>query len=192
MSVIKNMAEVHDILRVQKVEKPRIEDVIPKYLDGDIKKDALNFAVYLLENKMKLAWAVTNGWKVMHKGKVIGYIRLPMYESHFRNLKQVEETDWKESWVFTPYLHNLSKYEDLVIAQNLKEFVLNGLHYCVPCLHRFCATERTIFGNKTKNLCLGDLYGGMALWYVNPKEAEISCLKKLLEFEIQARACQKS
>ena len=167
--------------------KPMIEAAIPEYLDGDIKKSALDFIAYLREIKMKPVWAVQNGWKATHKGKVLYYIRLPRYDSHFRNLKQSAETDWKNSWVFTPYLHNMNKYEESVINENLREFVLGGLHYCVPCAHRLCPAERTIFGSKIKNLCGGDLYGGMALWYVNPNETEIGCLKKLLEFEKQAR-----
>jgi len=112
---------------------------------------------------------------------------LPLHESHFRNLRQSDEMDWKKSWVFTPYLHNMNKYEDLIINENLREFILNGLHYCMPCPHRFCATERVVFGNSIKNLCIGDLYGGMALWYVNPTETEIGYIKKLLELEKQAR-----
>jgi len=187
MEIVKNIQEVHAILRTQKTEKPPIEDVIPKYLDGNIKKDALNFVAYLQENKMKLVWAVANGWKILHKGKVIGYIRLPLHESHFRNLRQSDEMDWKKSWVFTPYLHNMNKYEDLIINENLREFILSGLHYCMPCPHRFCVTERVVFGNSIKNLCIGDLYGGMALWYVNPTETEIGYIKKLLELEKQAR-----
>jgi len=187
MSVVHNIEKIHDILRTQKIEKPQIESVIPQYLDGDIKKTALDFVAYLRGNKFNFVWAVANGWKATYKGKVICYIRLPLHESHFRNLKQSEGTEWQNSWVFTPYLHNMNKYEELVINENLQEFVLSGLHYCMPCPHRFCATERTILGKSIKNLCQGDLYGGMALWYVNPNETEIGYLKRLLEMEKQAR-----
>ena len=168
--------------------KPQIEEIIPEYLTGDNQKRALEFMAYLRDNKIKPVWAIQNGWKATYKGKVIYYIRLPRYNSHFRNLKQSDGTDWENSWVFTPYLHNMSSYEDLVINAGLREFVLNGLHYCVPCAHRLCPKEKTIFGNKIENLCGGDLYGGMALWYVNPSETEMRYLKKLLEFEKQARA----
>jgi len=168
--------------------KPQIEEVIPEYLIGDNQKRALEFIAFLRENKIKPVWAIQNGWKATYKGKVLYYIRLPRYGSHFRNLKQSDGTGWENSWVFTPYLHNLNAYEGQVIEQNLREFVLSGLHYCVPCAHRLCPAERTIFGSKIENLCGGDLYGGMALWYVNPNESEIENLKKLLEFEKNSRA----
>ena len=157
--------------------RPKIEEIIPEYLTCDNRKRALEFIAFLRENKIKPTWAIQNGWKATYKGKVLYYIRLPRYASHFRNLKQSDGTSWENSWVFTPYLHNMSNYEDSVINENLREFVLSGLHYCVPCAHRLCPKEKTIFGNKIQNLCGGDLYGGMALWYVNPNETEIGAIK---------------
>jgi len=187
MAIINNIAHVHDLLRTQKVEKPQIDDLIPDYLNGENKKAALDFVAYLRENKIKPVWTIANAWKATYKGKTIYYIRLPLHESHFRNLKQSEGMSWENSWVFTPYLHNMNSYEELVINENLREFVLSGLHYCVPCAYRLCPKEKTIFGENIQNLCGGALYGDMALWYVNPDETEIGKLKRLLEFEKAAR-----
>jgi len=171
----------------QSKTKPKIEEVIPEYLTGDNKQRALDFVAWLRANKMSPAWKITNGWSNSSRG-ILYYIRLPLYDSHFRNLKQSDGIAWEKSWVLTPYLHHIEQYEELIIKENLQDFILSGLHYCTPCPHRFCATEKTVFGNTIKNLCKGDLYGGLALWYVNPSETELIQLKRLLKLEKQARS----
>ena len=172
---------------VQKTTKPNIEDVFPHYLDGKTLKNALDFIAYLRETKMKPVWTLHNVWKATSKGGVIYYIRLAKSERDSRNRKKSDATDWGKSWVFTPYLHNINKYEELIVNENLQDFVLSGLQYCMPCTGKLCPTEKTVFGKNIKNLCSGDLYYGMALWYTNPNETDIGYLKKLLEFEKQAR-----
>ena len=46
----------------QKKPKPEIENVIPEYLDGDMKKTALDFVAWLRANKMNPVWASANIW----------------------------------------------------------------------------------------------------------------------------------
>jgi len=172
----------------EKKVKPLIEDVIPEYLDGDIKTSALDFVAYLRENKMKPVWAVQNGWKATYKGKVIYYIRLPLYQSHFNYKRESDKTDWTKSWTFTPYLHNINKYEDKIDNEEMQERILSCLWYANPNCDRGCpCTNRRVLFGKEIHLCNGNSYGGCATWFTNPNEAETEWIKKLIEWEKQAR-----
>ena len=176
-------------LAVQKATKPKIEDVIPCYVGVEALKTALDFIAYLRENKIKPVWTLHNAWKGTYKGKVIYYIRLPLYRGHFRSPKRSSDADWMRSWVFTPYLHNINRYEDQIMEEGLQDLVWDNLHYCKPCAHRKCLPEcdKVILGKELKNLCRGDLYGGCAVWFVSPDETTINGIKRLLELEKKAR-----
>ena len=187
MVKLENFSEVRsELYDKQKVEKPQVEDVLPTYVDGINKNIALDFIAYLKNNKMKASWAVTNAWDGKCKGKRLYYIRLPLYHHQFLSLKPSSGIDWKNSWLFSPILTYFDKYEDIVVKENLKNFVLSGIQYCTLCggdNEKPCgAKERTIFSDKISNLC-----GGLNLAYVNPDETEIGYIKRLLELERQAR-----
>jgi len=180
------MAEI-TTLAVQKVTKPNIEDVLPHYVGGKELKNALAFVTYLRENKMKPTWTIHNAWKGMYKGKVIYYIRLPLYQSHFSRKRPDDKTDWTKSWTFTPYLHNITKYDDKIDCKEFQQRILSCLWYCNPDCDRGCRPyHKELFG-KQVHLCYGNSYGGCATWFTNPNEAEIDWIKKLLEWEKQAR-----
>jgi len=74
-----------ELAKTQTITKPAIEDVIADVLNGDAKKNALDFVSYLQKNKMKPVWASANAWKVSYKGQVICYIRL--YNDEWKNSK---------------------------------------------------------------------------------------------------------
>ena len=185
--------------------KTMIEDVLPHYLDSDNHKIALGFIKYLRENKMKPTWSVQNGWTGMCKGKVLYWIRLPQVKSHFDaekpthchfyTSKPFEQTSWTKSWVITPYFNNIDKYEDIIVNEGLDNFFLDNIHFCRPNKKDNCNTTksckpgviRTLFGKEVKGICGGDLYSTMTAWFVNPDEAEIINIKRLLELEQQAR-----
>jgi hypothetical protein len=60
----------------QKESKPKIDNVICHYLDGDPLKDALNFIEYIRASKMKIKWSAVNVWKVTYKRKHVLDIRI--------------------------------------------------------------------------------------------------------------------
>ena len=153
-------------LSVQKIAKPKIEDVLPCYADGEELKNALDFVAYLREIKMNPAWTIHNAWTGKHKGKVIYYIRLPLYKSHFSHKRPSDKTDWAKSWTFTPYLHNIEKYEDKIDDGKFQERLLACLKYANPNCGRgcACANRKVLFG-KQIHLCNGESYGGCATWF---------------------------
>jgi len=187
----KNRENVSDILRTQKVNKPKIEDVIPVYLDGDMRKIALDFAAYMRENKMQPVWCLSNAWKAVYKGKCICYIRMPSgpYDNQFDQPRMPEGDRSRNFWVVTPYLNHISEYEWVIMEEGLHDLISENLYRCNSChpdrddcaLHR--KDTRTILGNEVNGLC----WGRPAYWFWNPGEAEINCIKRLLELEKKAR-----
>ena len=174
----------------QEKTKPLIEDVIPEFLEGDNKKTALEFVAYMRENKMKPVWARHNAWKAMFKGKSICYIRLPKYDSHFRSPKHSNESDWMRSWSIMLQLKELNqnKFEVLNNDEVMKNLIWDSLYNCQANCPSQCNPEKKIvvFGKELEKRCGYALDNGH-LFFVNPDEVEINCIKKLLELEKEAR-----
>ena len=182
------------LLEYQKKNKAKIEDFISEYLDGDMKKLALDFVAHMRENKMTLRWAgFTNAWKAVCKGRCICYINL----------------SWGDvKWLVTPYLENINDYEGSIISESLQDFVLDNVIYCChadkyerpegsppvkhfglnyPCNLWNCAPGADIIvcGKEIKNKCRNG--NRRFYWFKNPGAEEIEAVKKLLDFEKKAR-----
>lgn len=183
----------------QKATKPLIEDVIPEYLDDDMKKSALDFIAYLRANKMKPAWTLTNQWKAVYKGRNICRITLSPWNQHK-----------KYKWVVTAYLEHIKDYEAIIINEELQNFVWDNVFYCVqkpkesfpaeelrnyalrwPCNIWGCAPGKniTICGKELTNICRNS--NRQYFWFHDPDEATINCIIRLLELEQKARVENK-
>jgi len=125
------------------------------------------------------------------------YLRLPQVRSldaaqeptpgHFATKRDNDETNWTRSWVFTPYLHAMNKYENQINNKELRKRIMRCQKYCHTDCNSNCAPKyRVLFGNEI-HMCRGESYGGYATWFVNPDEAEIEWIKMLLELEKTAR-----
>ena len=184
------MSEKNEItlLHVQRKLKPKIEDVIPEYLDGDMEKNAIDFITYMQENKMVLRWAgVHNAWKANYKSKPICYVRLadgnnPAWLSSAKNAKLT----------ITPYLNNINKYQERIINEDWQDSIWDNLYYCKVCGNG-CAPgkDKIILGKEFKGLCNGIFYCRFSVSFVNPDDITISRIKKMLEWEKQARTESK-
>ena len=180
--------------KVQKGNRPKIEEVISYCLDGDLQRSALDFTAWLRENGMpvKLHTSTTRSQRAEYKGVPICYIII------------YGEEDWKSLgghhrgdpvyWSVSPVLFNMNKYEEMIKNENL-HINFNGIIYwcthgingdgkgrCDP--NKACAGGRdfTIFGSGVKGVCTG-------LWPAikNPDETTIKNIKRLLELEQNAR-----
>ena len=196
------MAE--SLLQKQKKIKPKIEDVIPKYLDGDLKESALAFIAYLRANKMSPAWAgFKNAWKAANKGRTICYIKLGA-GSGASNIKN-------NKWVVAPFLENRKEYEDKIIEEGLQNLLWENVFYCVqkpkesvplealrhyaltyPCNLWNCAPGKKIrvCGKEMTNICRNG--NRQYFWIHDPDESALDGIKKLLELEKQARNEKKT
>ena len=148
--------------------------MIPQYLEGDMKKVALNFVAFMRANKMQPVWQSTNTWKANYKGKCICYVRL----------KTAGKISDRCSWSIQPYTNHMPEYEETIINEKLQNTVWDNLNYCYGCHSAPCRQkEITIFEKQAKCICNGTF----ATLFFDPDEVIINVIKKLLELEQQAR-----
>jgi len=175
------------LLQEQKKNKPKIEDVIPDYLDGEMKKAALDFARHMQENKMPLRWAgFTNAWKAACKSQCICYVRL-------RGNSDVpsDGNSGGRLWVVTPYLDHMHEYEGTVLREGVQNIIGNNVFHCQRCFPekypegRPCVPGRnmTLLGKEVNGICRFR----RPVWVWDPGKAAIDGVKKLLELEQKAR-----
>ena len=166
-------------LEMQKKTKPKIEEVIPYYLEEDMKQTALNFIAWLRNNKMRPVWAIHNGWKVI-KGKQICYIRLG--KEWVNNTKDAR-------WEVTIFLHHLDEYENEIVNEGLQNLLWDKVWYCNICFHACnpAGMGKVIIGKEFANLCKGMYGNSFPVSFANPDETVLKSISRLLELEQQAR-----
>ena len=171
-------------LHTQRLVRPKIETVLPFFLDDTRLNAALDFIKYLRTNKMSPAWAgIHNAWKAMNKGKPICYIRLG--GEWIRETKNVQ-------WVVMPYLNHMHQYENMITDEGLQDIVWDDLHYCRGCAYNCPPLSKTILGKNFDNLCHAQFYNGrFPVSFVNPDEVAYNQIKKLLEIEREARYTER-
>ena len=193
----------------QKAIKPLIEDMIPDFLDGDMKERALDFAQYLRANKMKPVWTLTNQWKAVYRGKCICYIALvPAETGYITQDSAGNRVAENVRWLITPYLEHIKEYEDAIISEGLQHYILDHAIYCAhafkyprkkdapavknygliyPCNIWNCAPgmDVEVCGVQIKNKCRNG--NRRHYFFKDPDAAEIDAIKRLLEMEQEAR-----
>ena len=167
-------------LETQRLVRPKIESVLPYFLDDKMLEAALDFISYLRTNKMSPGWAgIHNAWKAMNKGKPICYIRLG--REWIRETKNVK-------WVVMPYLNNIEDYAIEILKENWQNIIWDDLHYCRKCAYNCPLLSKTILGKDFTNLCHAQFYNGrFPVSFVNPDEEAFNRVKKLMKLEREAR-----
>ena len=150
----------------QKVLKLKIEDEIPKYLDGEMKQSALDFIAYMRANRMQPTWQSSDSWKANYKGQNVCVIRLS--KGSWRVVPRISR--WNK------LIDSYNKYEKEITEEGLKGIVIANINICRSCAGCGPGWEMTFFGKEHKNVC-----HNVPVQYVNPGEAEINCIKKILE-----------
>jgi len=106
------------LFKQQREVRPKLEDKICEYFDGDVRKSALDFAAWLRESKMAPRWASANSWKVMYKQKHVCYIKFDV-EGYLLYDYAYEQNAWHISFgSFTQYYHDFMQNEELKAAIN--------------------------------------------------------------------------
>ena len=182
------MSDRNDVtlLHVQREIKPKVESVLPFYLDGEMLKLALDFVAYLRAEKMNPGWAgVHNAWRATSKGKPICYIRLGKEWIRDTEKKWVINTK-NLKWLVIPYLDHMNDYADK-INEDWKKIIWDDLRNCVNCAYG-CSSRAaktvTVLGKDFSGLCPGFIN---KVSFVNPDEAAIKIIKRLLELEREER-----
>ena len=178
------MSNENDItlLSVQKILKPKIEDVIPAYLDGYVKESALDFIAYMRKNKMQPTWLSHNTWKVNYKGKGICSIRLPKNYFPYKY------------WVICPHISRWNKlissydlFEDQIVSDGSQSIVWDNVNICRSCANCGPGWDMSFLGKEFNNVC-----HNIPVWYCDPNEAEINFIKKILDLMKQTIAVNKA
>jgi len=172
-------------LQAQRETRPKIEDVIPLCVAEDQRKTALDFVAWLRENKMAPGWSgVHNAWDAKCRGSTICKISL---RNEGWALTGNNDRAKNYTWIIRPYLDNRDNYAGTIIAEGLQHIIWDGLYACTACLggKKPCigGSDYTVYGKEFKGVCGHSFYREI----FDPDEAIIGCMKRLLEFEKQAR-----
>jgi hypothetical protein len=173
----------------QKKTKPKIEDLIPEYLDGEMKDSALGFIAALRVNKINPSWTLTNQWKAVCKGKNIIRVSLAPWtpSGKSKNAK----------WVITAYLQHLDTYTEIIIAEGLQSFLYDSVNYCVhkpsnsPPAEAF-RQHSFEFPCNTWNCAPGKALTVCGKELTNPDKNTLNAIMRFLELERMARLGNKS
>ena len=107
-------------LHVQREVKPKIEDVLPFYLEGAELDAANEFVFHLRSCKINLRWAgVHNFWNAKSKGKNLCYVKLG---GSWLGRKQ-PGAEGKIKWEVILNLINLCEYEKYITDEGLQDFI---------------------------------------------------------------------
>lgn len=171
------MTELNKQSLSEKQKNPKIEQVITDLLDGEMKKNALDFITYLRENKITISIsnASQGTWKVCYKGKGLGRIWVH-----------------KNRWIACPYAVYTEEFESYMTNENMQNIIWNNLFICHRCQPHICAPQankseeafvgntKKYFGKEFNNICKHwDAY------FRSPDEKTINCLKKMIDFKKQ-------
>ncbi|GEM_PF-5592292 len=92
-----------------------------------------------------------------------------------------------------PYVDNTIAFEDFAVKENIRDIASDNLAFCMRCHIFTCApkcgksedeffgVKKTSSGKEFDNTCCG----GGDTHFNDPGEAEIDCIKKLIEFKRQ-------
>ena len=164
----------NSLYQKQKAEKPRIEEVIPDYLSGEMRALALDFAAYLREKKMSPGWASGNSWKSSYKGKGICYVKL---------LSFVREKN-RYSWAIALLPSDWRRYENWLESDGLMETLSANPWYCHGCGRpdgESCGRKRDaeVNGRTIEGVCGNNFL----TWFCDPNAEAMDAIKRILEKE---------
>ena len=161
-----------------------MEEVIFACLDGDIQDAAMDFAVWMSENKLpfKICTSTTRSQRAIYNGKVI--CQMQVYADNEFGVSPKHNPAIPQHWVVTIFLWDIDNNSNAVTAEGMQDFVWNNIAHCVKC-KRVCDGGRTltILNKEIDGICRNRL----CVEVKNPDVATIKNLKKLIEFEKKAK-----
>ena len=157
----------------QKLTKPMAEDIIPLYLEGDMKENALDFAAWLRANGMSPGWYGQNRWKASTSSKPICFLFL---ESSYLEYKPPLNLRLRL------VLPHMKDYENSITDEALKQLIWDNISPCGNCTYCSPGINLPLFGKELKGTCKNTCMG-----LINPDKAALDNIKKLLLLEKEKR-----
>jgi len=145
------------VAQVQMKIKPKIEEMIPQLLDGEIKKTAEAFLAYLKGKKHAPQYGSFNSWKISYKGKMLCYIKIV-----------------GDSWSVAFHLDSFADG----FSDRFKKAMQDNLAPCTACL-KACrkGIEVKVFEKQFANIC-----HYWSIRFVNPTAETLEYVKELIEY----------
>jgi len=184
--------------KVQKGNRPAIEEVIGACLDGDLKETAMDFALWMRENKMpfKLNTSTTRSQRADYKGERICHIIVYDDEVDFNHVDKHNPGD-PQYWSVSPCLWHWEKYEGYIVDERWQNIFWDNVRYCnncsskgrdagkippQPCAGGVC---KNFFGKDFNGLCKHSTPAFTTI--PNPDETTVNAVKNLLGLEKEVR-----
>jgi len=158
--------------------KPTIDEVISEYTDVNIREAAADFAEHMRAKKMPLRWTSKDRYKALQKKTAICWVDL--------NQRALSPIKWRILTVLT----NIAEYETFILNEGWQDFILEKINLCGPCNpNRQCSggNKLSILGKNFNGICQNIIFHKVMIGFDDPNDEAISRIKKLVEWERQAR-----
>jgi hypothetical protein len=133
----------------QKVNKPTIEAVVDQLLDGDFKKDFIEFFDWMTQEKIRLQWGSTNSFNANYRGKRVARIEIGRggknQPNHISIIIHTAERD-----KFDGYLEGQTDEIIKIFMENIST-VCNECGVCAP------GKSFDLAGKRYERVCFGGL-----------------------------------
>ena len=155
----------------QKSNKPTIEAVVEQLLDGDGKKDFIQFLDWLKQEKIRLQWGSTNSFNANYKSKRVARIEIGRGgKNEINHVSIIIHTAERDK--FDGYLEGQTDEIVSIFMKSISKI-------CNECGN--CAPGKTfdMSGKHYERVCFDGL-GSHGLRYINPDAGQVETVKKLM------------
>ena len=152
----------------QRKTKPKIEDILPIFLNDGELKNAMDFVAFLRENKMSPGWRSPNSWCASYKGKVVTYIKIG--DASYVDTKY-------DSWQIVFFGHYNYENEEL-FDEHTKKIAWSKIRFCECCAN--CKHAPGINATILNKALDDNICCYMSLRFNAPDTDELSCAKNLV------------
>lgn len=151
----------------------KIEDVIMAVLQGDARRNALDFVAYLRTNEIPLEES-ENYWEVAYKDRCVCFLYI-----NGAGEKPGPWTIWSDqepgAWASWPGGDDHGEPRDFPMDAHTKEIAWANVNFCGSCGGDCSPGKRkTILGRDFDNVC------GSAMAFTNPDTEALDCAKKMV------------
>lgn len=181
------------IVQKQRQVKPKIEESIPVYLDGESKQSMLKFLEICKINGVKTPWSATNRWVLKLNKQTIGMIYMGI-----KPCSDIKKGIQKNTWYTCVNSASNIIFKELnkeAISEKERDDITHVIHRNLAK----CANDKknctpikniTILGkeyNESNNLCSKCGGTNYSILFVNPDDRTLYWINKVLELEKKTR-----
>ena len=166
--------KIESLFKRQKKSRPKVEDMICEYFEGNTKQRALDFVTWLKANKLSPRFGATNAWYIYDKNENFCAIRIESKEWPTVSLEPQETAFCICFSAYTEY------HDKLLNTEALKEAVIAGLKPCTDCSPNCERIEEhpvaIVCGEGVENVCVP-----YYLVFSDPSAETIEHIKEVIE-----------